>query len=574
MPLQQPRKYSLIVLIPQLAGPSCLLLDNTLTPTEAQYCSNVLLRAYNELVVNAYINGLGYITGANALDITSIGMDYAMLNLNADIMADAYSRTHAQLSIQNMIQGDGIRADDSFDQHEGIIYNGNYGKDFINAILQVEIQAAGTEFAANTTCMQVFEGLFQGSSWMIFRNILTGVLHWDFSVLGRFISYPASDNQATANIKMNLTQVQELGQLWNSSALVTFSQLSGNGTNANAGDLVGNNMYYTNDYMNFGFHLADGVLYTYLNGDEYEDIAAAWDWNLIPGITVDYGATPLNCATTNTTGLQAFVGGASTGKIGIGAMKYTNPLTQMLSWQKAWFFLDNDVQHVMISNIKSTTTAPVYSVLDQRRQSGSVYTGTARVGETDMQTIWHGEVGYLVPASVNVSTNVTTETGVWSTIGTSSSPPTTVNLFTAKIDHVSLSTPVSYTAFPGTDQSTFQSKTEQLRLESVSNTADVSAVFDGAHNTAMVVFWDVSGGSVTFTQPPFTLSANGNAAIIYNVGNGEITVSDPSQTLTSVKVTVGGPLSSLPIIGNLLTKTLTFNLPQGGLAGQSVTQRL
>lgn len=29
----------------------------------------------------------------------------------------------------------------------------------------------------------------------------------------------------------------------------------------------------------FGFHLSDGTLYTYLDGDEYEDIAASWDWN-------------------------------------------------------------------------------------------------------------------------------------------------------------------------------------------------------------------------------------------------------------------------------------------------------
>ena len=28
-----------------------------------------------------------------------------------------------------------------------------------------------------------------------------------------------------------------------------------------------------------GFHLSDGTLYTYLHGNEYEDIAAAWDWN-------------------------------------------------------------------------------------------------------------------------------------------------------------------------------------------------------------------------------------------------------------------------------------------------------
>ena len=28
-----------------------------------------------------------------------------------------------------------------------------------------------------------------------------------------------------------------------------------------------------------GFHLSDGTVYTYLKGNEYEDIAASWDWN-------------------------------------------------------------------------------------------------------------------------------------------------------------------------------------------------------------------------------------------------------------------------------------------------------
>lgn len=106
----------------------------------------------------------------------------------------------------------------------------------------------------------------------------------------------------------------------------------------------------------FRFHLSDGTVYTHLDGTEYEDIAAAWDWNLIPGTTTDYGATPLNCATVSKLGLESFVGGVSDGVRGIGAMRYTNPTTRALNWQKAWFFVDGDAQHVMINNISSTST--------------------------------------------------------------------------------------------------------------------------------------------------------------------------------------------------------------------------
>ncbi len=54
-----------------------------------------------------------------------------------------------------------------------------------------------------------------------------------------------------------------------------------------------------------------------------------------PGITVDYGATPLACSTTQQTGVQAFVGDVSDGKIGAAAMTYANPLTKSLSFRKA-----------------------------------------------------------------------------------------------------------------------------------------------------------------------------------------------------------------------------------------------
>jgi len=156
----------------------------------------------------------------------------------------------------------------------------------------------------------------------------------------------------------------------------------------------------------FGFHLSDGALRTYVHGNEYEDIAAAMDWNLVPGITTDYGATPLNCAQTGFSGVENFVGGASDGQLGVAAMRYTNPLTHNLHWQKAWFFLDDDVQLVMVSNISSATNATVISVLDQKRHNGAVMvdakltaTPFAQHG-TRSQSLWHDNVGYTFPTNL------------------------------------------------------------------------------------------------------------------------------------------------------------------------------
>lgn len=56
--------------------------------------------------------------------------------------------------------------------------------------------------------------------------------------------------RATGSIKINVTEVGELGKQWASQTLIDFAEsLSGNDSNANAGQLEGNRMFYNNDYM-------------------------------------------------------------------------------------------------------------------------------------------------------------------------------------------------------------------------------------------------------------------------------------------------------------------------------------
>ena len=293
---------------------------------------------------------------------------------------------------------------------------------------------------------------------------------------------------------------------------------------------------------------------------------------MIPGITVDYGATPLNCENSHLLGIESFVGGASDGKIGIAVMRYTNPVTKSLHWQKTWFFLNDDVQHVMIAALSSKSGASVRSVLDQRRASGRILIDGSEVRSTSRsgcRTLWHGNVGYKFDdPDVSLKVQREQKNGDWSKIGTSTQPPVTVDMFTAFIEHGPLESSVSYSVFPGADADAFNKKSDNLRLQSVQNDAHASAIYDGSHDTLMAAFWDASGGSVTFTpdhsNAPITISVDGNAAVIYKLKAGEVTLSDPSQTLSTIRVT----LSS----GRRNARTLTFTLPQGGLAGSSVTQ--
>lgn len=101
-----------VILIPTWVGQVFLLLGNSLTAQEQSSCALTTGRAYNTFQTG--INGVSAITGANTLDIASIGIDLGLSTSNITLVSDAYARIHSELVIKNGIKADGIRADGSF----------------------------------------------------------------------------------------------------------------------------------------------------------------------------------------------------------------------------------------------------------------------------------------------------------------------------------------------------------------------------------------------------------------------------------------------------------------------------
>ena len=373
----------------------------------------------------------------------------------------------------------------------------------------------------------------------------------------------------------------------------------------------------------FGFHLSDGTLYTYLTGDEYEDIAASWDWNLIPGITTDYGGTTLSCNLTEAVGIQAFVGGVSDGEVGAAVMRYTNPVTGNLAFQKAWFFLDDDVQVVMLSDVVSNSSSPTISVLDQKKYVGSYYVDDIEVNPSstkrdgvvrrqkshgqerhhrvrqatlpalptvnvtrhfDIQSLWHANVGYSfdLGSSVSVSIQTGNKTGNWTTLGISTQPLSNVDMFAAWIEQPEEQTSFAYKIFPATDRMSFQQKASQyhFRHRVLVNDKTTSALLDTQEDTAFIIFWSADGGSVTIPGPPgcadVTVSSDINSVVIYHRSTGEVVASDPSQAASTLVLDFEAGIigeKAPGFEGESQTK-LVFTLPSGGLAGSSVSQSL
>jgi hypothetical protein len=59
--------------------------------------------------------------------MAQIGIDQGLRILNFTLVSEAYGRVHDQMSVQPGIKVDGIKADGSFGQHTGLLYNGDYG---------------------------------------------------------------------------------------------------------------------------------------------------------------------------------------------------------------------------------------------------------------------------------------------------------------------------------------------------------------------------------------------------------------------------------------------------------------
>ena len=80
----------------------------------------MLARTYG--ASDSFIQGIGYLTGANTLDVAGISLDYGLLNDNTSVVEDSYRRLHNEVVIEDGVMADGIRRDGSFGQHSGSKY--------------------------------------------------------------------------------------------------------------------------------------------------------------------------------------------------------------------------------------------------------------------------------------------------------------------------------------------------------------------------------------------------------------------------------------------------------------------
>ncbi len=342
-----------------------------------------------------------------------------------------------------------------------------------------------------------------------------------------------------------------------------------------------------------------GNEYGRVNGSADRSVFPLWDWNHVPGTTVDYGVDALTCASLYAKGQAGgFVGGASDGTYGAFAMRFVSPFTRNLSFQKAWFMFDDEVV-VLAANITSLDpAAAVHSVLDAKVLNGPVTSSVAgagapiAVGSSTSQPWWlhHDSVGYVFPenrGTANGSVKLHLETasassGSWNTIGEDSGT-IALPMFNAWLTRQSapvVNDSLAYVVVPGVSAAAFDPAATLAAVEVVANTPHVQAVFHTKLRLLGAAFWSTTeadqalqsssrrGWRVRVDQPCVVL--------VQEVDDGarlKVTVSDPTQALSGVKVTIDRAVACAAclIASDQASTTLSFSLTAGSGASASTT---
>lgn len=239
-----------MILIPGLVGNTCLIMKSRLNIEQTWICRRILSRAYAR--IDGDPNGsMGAMTGANMLDVSTIGINQAIIQDDTNLMSEAINRFFNECQITSGTR-DGIKVDGSFMQHSSQVYNGNYGAVFMRAMMNLFQQTKNTTFSSPESVQSAYLTVINGSEWFIYRKTedddpYSPVLSWQYSVIGRMVSHKFSDWRG---IGLNLDLLLSATETWDKHE--NFQEIVArlrSGANVNPGGLIGTRFFPASDYM-------------------------------------------------------------------------------------------------------------------------------------------------------------------------------------------------------------------------------------------------------------------------------------------------------------------------------------
>jgi len=296
-----------------------------------------------------------------------------------------------------------------------------------------------------------------------------------------------------------------------------------------------------------GRYLADGALYLYGRGDDYEGIFPAWNWRQLPGTTCPQAEGPLPPPSREKPG-DTFVGGVTDGKVSAAAMQLDR---DGLSARKAYFF-DGDEVLCLGAGIGvsegSANGANIVTTVNQCLKRGEVKskpvtTQVSRPGTPTMTWIEHDGVRYTFAPDTTPQSSVRSQTGNWNKVFRNPTTPKddiTLDVFSLTIDHGVNPQAAGYAWISGP-----AGRDPKTRI--LANSPKIMAA-QLASGMYAVAFWEAGsqelglGRTVTVDQP---------CVVLLDPKSSSGMVADPNQFLTTINITVGTAVAhvTLPLRG-------------------------
>jgi chondroitin AC lyase len=508
-------------------------------------------------------------TGANRVD-ESVHWIYsgALTNDAARVKTGV---TQAQSTLVLVNSGlEGINTDFAFLQHESQIMMQGYGRDFLNGIYNVAIYIVGSSFAFTTAQLE--------NAYLFLHNSYVGAArgpYKDFNLDGRGISRINSNKGITANIIANAMTVDpaHAASLQADSLRVTQVQppsykvtqpyhvhfWTGDYTMHNRpGYSIGVRTVSTRtvrtETMNgenlLGAWLSDGATSIRIDGDEYSNIFPIWDWNKVPGITMREFATPQqnpNRYVASSYGNTTFVGGVSDSTYGASTYKLNNG---GVTGTKSWFFFDNEIV-CLGAGINSSQSENIATTLNQTFLKGAVtvkaggatstMSAATQQNANNIEWVLHNKVGYFFPSGGNVFISNVTQSGNWSTIGTSTGA-VTADVFKLWINQgvKPVNSTYAYIVAPGITTETAMNSYNSSAIKILSNTTAIQAVMQSDLNIVEVIF--SSAGTLTLNGTEVSsITVDKPCAVIIkgiNTIKPSVSIADPAQNSTIINLSL------------------------------------
>ncbi len=581
---QNPNWWHNQIGVPSVIGNIMLLVGDDASPAQFDKTISMLKRST-----------LKDMTGANLVWMARNQIVRGCLENAPAVVAEAFDAMWNEIRVADP-KGEGIQIDWSFHQHGPVLYNGGYGASFSSDCAQFIAYARGTRFAIPEVRLRLFENfILEGQQWMVRGPV------YDYGVTGREITRA---NRNAADLK-RVTEILSAEPGLRRSELENFNaRLEGSEA---APMLTGNRHFWMSDFMTHhrpaystsarmfstrtfntdayingegkkSHHLADGATYLFRRGDEYKDIFPVWDWQRVPGTTVEQIAAPLDPKKMHSKGKTPFVGGVSDGTYGAAAMQLER---ESLTARKAWFYFDEEFV-CLGAGISATSDNVVLTSLNQALLNGEVrvsgqITPLAR-GEHDLPAanwVWHDSIGYVFPRPARVHIKNEAQQGSWAEIGSGSKAPISRDVFSVWLDHGTRPTDATYQyiVVPGITPQALAARVANgpSAIEILSNTPLLQAVRHRGSNGVQAVFHQAGtlsagrGWTVRVDQPCLVL--------LREVAGGiQVAVSDPHNQALEVNLQIDRAVDGEGSTSIAEGSRLHFDLPDGAQAGSSVVR--